>query len=348
MVLLALFDGRIVMIKRTLHPIAWIAWLTAACITLSATRNPLHLLIAVLCIAFTALICSPQAGMFRYAPVIILGSAVINLLTARIGATVLVRLPASWPLVNGNLTLESLVFGIVTGLALSGVFAAFTAAHRAIPTRTLLDLLPVAFAPLAVTITIAVAFVPATLRHLRQVREAQAIRGHRLRGLRDWVALLMPLLIGGLDRALQLAEALAARGFPETIGMQKRMPTILIALGLGMLIGGLLIRQWAGHILGWMLLLGGSVLVAIAIWQTGHAAPKTRYRQVPWMPHDSLVLIAALAVVGVFTLPLPFIDPVALLFSPYPSLALPRFNPLIGMATLGLLGPGVFVVIGKQ
>ena len=42
-----------------------------------------------------------------------------------------------------------------------------------------------------------------------------------MRGLRDWLPLLMPLLIGGLERALQLAEAMTAHsrdlGLPTTL-----------------------------------------------------------------------------------------------------------------------------------
>ena len=37
----------------------------------------------------------------------------------------------------------------------------------------------------------------------------------------------------------------------------------------------------------------------------------------------------------------PGFDRTALFYSPYPALSLPRFDPLIGTATLGLLGPAL-------
>ena len=47
----------------------------------------------------------------------------------------------------------------------------------------------------------AITYVPETARHFQRIREAQAIRGHRLRGLRDWRPIVIPLLVGGLERA---------------------------------------------------------------------------------------------------------------------------------------------------
>jgi len=49
-------------------------------------------------------------------------------------------------------------------------------------------------------VSIMLAFVPQTVRSFHQVREAQAIRGHRLRGVRDLTALLVPLMTDSLER----------------------------------------------------------------------------------------------------------------------------------------------------
>ncbi|MDZ4719571.1 MAG: CbiQ family ECF transporter T component [Roseiflexaceae bacterium] len=329
-----------------LHPFAWIAWLAAVCAVLSATRNPLHLGLALLCVLLVTITRGLRPGVLRLAIGITLVAAFFNLILARVGATVLWRIPGSWPLLSGPLTLESLVYGALTGLALAGIFTAFGAAQGAVPTRALLDLLPPAFAPLAITLTIAVAFVPATLRQLRQVREAQLIRGHTIRGLRDWSALLIPLLIGGLDRALQMAEALAARGFPDQAA-SRRSPAILIAIGLALLAAGLLINAWGTSLLGWALTLLGLGIIGLAIWLAGRNTPRTRYRRLPWTHSDTLVAIAALVAGIAFVVPFALPDRAVLAFSPYPQLAFPLFSPIHGIATLGLSGPGVVLLLAS-
>lgn len=327
-----------------LHPVTWIAWLVSVCVMLSATRNPFHLGLALLCVAMVAITRRLRTRALSLALGITLAAMVFNLLLARVGATVLWVVPGAWPLLSGPLTLESLVYGALTGLALAGIFTAFGAAQGAVPTRTLLDLLPPAFAPLAVTLTIAVAFVPATLRQLRQVREAQLIRGHQIHGLRDWSALLIPLLIGGLDRALQLAESLAARGFPDRAGSQ-RAPAVLIALGLALLAGGLLANAWAPGLVGWALIAAGIGVVGIAIWLAGRHTPRIRYRRPRWKHADTLVTLGAVLAGAAFVVPSALLDRTVLSFSPYPQLLLPAFSPLLGIITLGLAGPAVALLM---
>ncbi len=203
-----------------IHPVAWAGWLASALVALSATRNPLHLTLVLLCVAVVnVLIGSSDEASFapvsplRFGGVVIALSALFNAATVHLGDTVLLRLPSGLPILGGPITLEALAFGVINGLVLTGIFAAFTTFNQALPIRSLMRLIPRAFYPVAVVVSIAVTFVPTTLRQFQQIREAQAVRGHRVRGLRGWLPLFMPLLVGGLERALQLAEAMTARGF---------------------------------------------------------------------------------------------------------------------------------------
>ena len=203
-----------------IHPVAWAGWLASALVALSATRNPLHLTLILLCVAVVnVLIGSSDEASFapvsplRFGGIVIALSALFNAATVHLGDTVLLRLPSGLPILGGPITLEALAFGVINGLVLTGIFAAFTTFNQALPIRSLMRLIPRAFYPVAVVVSIAVTFVPTTLRQFQQIREAQAVRGHRVRGLRGWLPLFMPLLVGGLERALQLAEAMTARGF---------------------------------------------------------------------------------------------------------------------------------------
>ena len=51
-----------------IHPLAWIGWLAAVLATLSAGRNPLHLVLVLLCIAVVEAATPPMADR-RTAPI---------------------------------------------------------------------------------------------------------------------------------------------------------------------------------------------------------------------------------------------------------------------------------------
>jgi energy-coupling factor transport system permease protein len=331
-----------------LHPMAWVGWLAAALVALSGTRNPLHLILILLCVVVvdTASAAHRRGGdavlsPLRFALIVIPLSALFNALTVHFGDTVLFYLPRGIPVLGGPVTLEALVFGALNGLVLSGILAAFTTVNQALPVRALIRLIPRAFFPVAVVVSIGMTFVPVTTRHFQQIREAQAVRGHKLRGVRDWLPLMMPLLIGGLERALGLAEAMTARGFASTDGATQDTPSrVAIVTGLAALLGGWLLRLvWGRETPGTALMVLGALMIVGALWVMGRRFPHTTYRPQPWTRRDGTVLLSAAVTVAAFALP--GLDRSALLYYPYPRLSLPAFDPLFGVATLGLLGPAL-------
>jgi energy-coupling factor transport system permease protein len=191
--------------------------------------------------------------------------------------------------------------------------------------------------------SIAVTYVPTTLRQFQQIREAQAIRGHRTRGLRDWIPLFVPLLIGGLERALQLAEAMIARGFASSGERgHDTLTRLVIAQGLLVLLIGWLLRLvWNQRILGLALMLAGFWLVLAALWVIGRRVPHTDYRPEPWTARDWAVVLGAAVAVAPFLLPLPGLGRESIFYYPYPALTLPGFDPIIGIAILGLAVPAL-------
>ena len=130
------------------------------------------------------------------------GGGGLQLLMAHSGDTVLLRLPGSWPLVGGPLTLEALAYGALTGLALALLLAVFATLRRALSARDMVRLVPRAFGALALVVAVALTYVPATLTELAAIREAQAVRGRRPGGPAGWLRLALPLVVGGLERAL--------------------------------------------------------------------------------------------------------------------------------------------------
>jgi energy-coupling factor transport system permease protein len=338
-----------------IHPLAWAGWLAGVLAMLSATRNPLHLALVLLCILLVDAASQPAHIQIPYAlslsPLSILLtlsliSALLNGLTVRYGQTVLFRLPDWLPLLGGPVTLEALVFGVLSGLVLSGMLLAFRAAQRSLPISSLIGFIPRAFYPLAVVTAIAITFVPVTLRQARQIREAQAIRGHRLRTLRDWLPLLLPLLVQGLERSIQLAESMAARGFAGGNRPTSRRDSLvfrsMMVAGLAALLAGwLLVLVWGQGLLGRLLMAGGGGALAVNLWAAGRRVRRTHYRQPSWRVRDSMVLIGVAIVMAVLFLPLPGVDRAALAYYPYPLFRLPRFDPVLGFATLGLAWPAL-------
>lgn len=333
-----------------IHPYAWVIWLCTALVALSATRNPLYLVLVLLCIAIVATAVRSQnetplpVTPARFAVIVVTLSALFNAATVHVGDTVLFRVPRVVPVVGGPITLEAIAFGALNGLALAGFYAAFTVLNAALSTRELIRLVPRAFHPVAVVVSIAITFVPTMLEQMTQIREAQAIRGHRVRGVRDWLPLFMPLLVGGMERALQLGEALTARGFAGGDREQTLWPRAALVWGLTTLLAGWLLRlAWGRTLVGLVLMAAGAGIVLTTLWLLGRGVPRTVYRPRTWHFIDWTVIVSALLVLAGFILPLPFIDQRTLAYTPYPALEWPPFDLRVGMLTLALLWPVVLV-----
>lgn len=344
---------------------AWLIWLGACAVVLWTTRNPLYLVLALLCVEWvrttlarlnpqrdSALLATWPISPLRLIGFIVPVSALLNALWTRAGDTVLFRLPSWLPLIGGAVTVEALAYGAISGLVLSGFIMAFSVLNQALSVRALINLIPRAFHPLAVIVSIAVTYVPFTLRQIQAIGESQRIRGHELRRVRDWLPLFMPLLAGGLERALQLAEAITARGFAHPNAGNLKLEALTL---LGVLLAAV---GWLSRLLwfdqprfGWAVLLTGIALTTVAVWRLGARTPRTRYRPERWTARDGVMIgFAVVAVLGVsINVPelvaglMPGLNRLTLFYDPYPALTLPLFDPWIGLCILGLAAPALLL-----
>ncbi len=336
------------------QPWAWVGWLAASVVILSITRNPLYLVLVLMSAVFvgTAL---RQAGatnirpfaLWKLATFILVLSTAFNALTSHYGTTVLFTIPGSLPLLSGSVTLEAIVYGATNGLILTGMLASFMVLNLALTVRQLISLIPQAFFPLAVVTSIAVTYLPTTIRQFRQIREAQAIRGHQMRTVRDWLPLWMPLLVGGLEHAMQLAEAMTARGFAGTqarVGDEGTPARVILTLGLVLLAIGWVSQLDGTGIISLVMIIVGAGMVLGGLWWVGRTSRRTSYNNPGWGWQDWLVLALSLGILAVCILPVPGISHDTLYYDPYPTLTLPPFNPLLGMVILGLILPGLLVL----
>lgn len=335
-----------------IHAKAWLIWLAAAIAALSLTRNPFYLLLILICLAVVSRALRSQAytpvlplPLLRLGLLIVLLSALFNFVTAHFGKTVLFTLPAGIPLLGGPFTLEALVFGAINGLVLVGFLVAFNVLYQALPTQALIRLIPRALFPVAVVISIAVSFVPATLAQFYQIRDAQRMRGHRVRGVRDWLPLFMPLLVGGLERALQLAEAMTARGF-GSLGAAHGQATVnrlrlALVLGLAGLLAGLLVLLfWRQQAIGWTLVIAGGAALLLALNRQGQHVRRSVYRRQRWRGYDGLIAAAAAVAAVAYLLPA---GQASRAYTPYPAISLPDVDLWLMLATLALLTPAALL-----
>lgn len=339
-----------------IHALAWLVWLGAIVTIAARTRNPWYLGLTLLWIVATDAAAKRQPLLGRHAPLwsplrfglfVIPIAALFNALTVHVGTSELWRLPSNWPLLGGAITLEALLFGALNGLALTTLFGAFAVVNRMLSLRAIIHLIPRTYYPVAIVAAIAITFVPVTLQQWQQIREAQAVRGHHLRGVRSWLALWLPLLTGGMERALQLAEAMTARGFAGGAAQHTLLQQSALVGGLVIVLVGLLLYTvWGQGVIGLILMVGGAALVLWVLRTAAQQHPHTRYRPMPWQGRDWVVVAGALLVALAFLLPIP--GAATIYYSPYPTLLPPAFALIIGVAMWGLLAPAAIWLTTTQ
>lgn len=343
--------------KTHLHTWTWVVWLVSALIAISITRNLFYLSLILLCllIVYFVVIGSVDSSTYpvsllRFGIMICGFSTVFNLLISHIGETVLFSLPESWPLLGGNYTLEAAIFGLLNGLVLFAILAAFAVFSQALPVRSLIRLIPRAFFPVAIVTSIAITFIPTTIRQFSQIKEAQLIRGLRMKGLRDWLPLVMALLVGGLEHALQLSEAMTARGFASSKpGKTSRASSLLMVGGLVLVTTGWIMRSRPGwENWGLVIILLGSFLLCGILWWAGRQVRRTTYKQEKLRFGDALIILGV-GVMGIALLfPIVAIARDTLYYAVYPVFQWPKFDPWIGTALLTLSAPAYIIGLGKR
>ncbi|MFQ5342510.1 MAG: ATP-binding cassette domain-containing protein [Anaerolineae bacterium] len=343
-----------------LHPITWLVWLTAALVTALSTRNPLYLVIVVLTAATVRVAWRGQSpAALAWSVIIRLGlmlwgvTAIFDALVAHQGATVLFTLPAGWPMVGGPITIESLVYGLISGLALTALLVAFATFNSTVDHYRLLQFTPGFLRQAGLILSIAVVFVPQMMAALQDIRRAQQLRGHRFRGMRDLLPLIVPLLGSALERAIGLAEAMEARGAasPEPAdqgpsSVARRLATLLGVLAV--ISGFFVTRYWpAKSLTGWSVAGAGALAFVATWWRAGPTRKRTRYRPLRLGRLDAVVISAATAAL-IAVGGLAIIRPEALMYSPYPRLMPPDFNPLIGLVLLLITAPALRLSMGAD
>jgi energy-coupling factor transport system permease protein len=338
---------------RPWHSLAWLAWAIAAAACVQLAPSPVYVTLVIgICWlvveahapegpyrrAFPALIALGVAfGMFRVA---------IAVLTTHNGIDVWFTLPHfTMPDILGGFTVGGTVESAVVLQALAssftvvGMMAVFGAANALWSHYELVQSTPRAFHELGVVVTVALAFVPATIESVRAVRDADLARtgGHPVRRGR-LLRSVVPVLERGLERAVALSESMDARGFgirgPERAEAEAGWCALLALLALA---GAFLAAIGRATTAASVLVVVGIVALGLGVWRGSRGAPRQHYRRRRLAAAD-WGLIAAVAVAPVVLSIVSAVgnDTLAWFASP---LRWPRFDPVVALALVPLLAP---------
>lgn len=302
-------------LPRMLHPGAWWIWAVGLAVAASRTTNPLLLAAIVAVTAFVVAARRPatpwSASYAMFVKVgllaIVIRVALFALLGGEPGVHVLVRLPVvplpSWMAgvrLGGPVTLEGVLAAAYDGLRLGVIFCCIGAANVLTSPRRLLKSLPGALYEAGVAITVALAFAPQAVAAVGRLRTARRIRGRTDRGVRRIRGLAVPVLEGALERSVDLAAAMDARGFGRRGSTPVGVRRLTGALTLGGLLAmvassyGLIDRGAPGG-LGVPVLVAGAALTAAGFALGARRGGRTRHRPDPWLLAEWSVALTGVA-----------------------------------------------------
>jgi energy-coupling factor transport system permease protein len=339
--------------------VAW--WLWALLLAAAASRitNPVLLALLLAVVGFVVAARRPSApwgrsyGAFlRLAAVVLLIRTVFHvLLGAGTGTTVLLDLPqlelGEWAAgirIGGPVTAEGMAFALTDALRLGTMLACIGAANALASPRRLLRALPSALYEVSVAVTVALSLAPQMVEHVLSVRRARALRGEPDRGWRGARRILVPVLDGALDRSMQLAAGMEARGYgraPDRSPAQRRTTSVLVVGGLlALCIGsyGLLGDQVSAST-SWVALALGAGLATVALRVGAGRVQRTRHKPDVWAVAEALVIASGVAALGAVVAV--GATNASSLTMPYVPLALPDVPILAMVGLLVALAPAV-------
>ena len=340
------------------HAVAWWLWATGIAVAAIRTSNPilLGLIGAVVVLVAAARLPSEEARRTMHGFVVLAGLVVglrliLQVLVGqRLPGHVLFTIPAiplpGWAQgvsLGGPVTLESLLVALVGGLRLAVVLIAFGAANALSSARELLRSLPAIANEAAVAVTVALCFVPELFSSVARVREARMLRGRPSKGVAGIRGITIPVLEDALERSIQLAASMGARGFGRR-SARATTARMLLTVGSALLGSAMLLLGGYGALAGSSLFpaplavaVAGVVFLAGSTFLSGRRSVRTRYRPAPFGLRSAICALSGWVpvIAGVIAAA---IDPSLTAWTPSP-LTWPSLSPVLLVASLVALAP---------
>jgi energy-coupling factor transport system permease protein len=298
-------------IPRALHPVAWWVWAIGLVTAVSRTTNPLLL---VLVLAVVALVIAnrrsdaPWARGFGYYLVLALVVVLIRVIFRSVFASgvqptdhILFTLPhLSTPhwyagiQLGGPVSLEATLSAAFDGLRLGTLLCCIGAANVLANPKRALRVLPGALYELGVAVVVALSVAPQLIESAQRVNRARKLRAGGGKGVRALRSIAIPVLEDALDRSLQLAAGMDARGYGRTgsaTPRSRRLTAGLLLLGMCGLCAGVygLLDGTAPALFGAPAMIGGGLLCAAGLLVGSRRVHRTAYRPDPWRGPEWLV-----------------------------------------------------------
>jgi energy-coupling factor transport system permease protein len=339
----------------TWHAGVWLVWALAAAACIELAPNPVYVAL-VIGIASVAVSLHTRPGPYARAFPLLLAVgtlfAVVRMLltvatTHGVGDVMFTTPHFGLPqllggfTVGGTVEVPIMLQSLAEGFAIVGVMGVFGAFNSVVSHSELVQSTPRAFYEIGLVVVVGLAFVPATLSAIHDVREADRARtGGRVVRRGRLLRQVVPVLELGLERAVTLAESMDARGFARA-GSSPRDRIAgwcgvasLLALG-GAFVALIGQSDAVASVLG----LTGAGGLAVAILLASSGTQRVRYRPrrmgaADWLMAGA-VLLAPIAMASTS-----FAGDSSLVWFANP-LAWPALHPLPALALLPLLAPAL-------
>ena len=305
--------------RATLHPVAWWLWAAALAVAASRTTNPVLLALLAGVVAFVVAARRSDAPwsrslvvFFRLGLIVIALRVVLQVVFGnRLPGHVLFTLPEvplpSWAAgvsIGGPVTAEALLQATVDGMRLAVILLCFGAANSLASPYRLLRCLPAVLYEAGVAVTVALTFAPELVTSIARTREARRLRGRPVRGIAGLHGLAVPVLESALDRSLQLAASMDARGYGRRAGSltRRRQATAATAVGLLAVVAGVfgVLDQSFAKGVALPVLCIGAVLLGTGMAFGGARSVRTRYRPDRWGVRATVVTASGAVVACAF------------------------------------------------
>jgi energy-coupling factor transport system permease protein len=296
-------------LPRLLHPVAWWVWGAGLAIAASRTTNPFLLLLVVAVVCWVVLERRELGTTNALAAFLVIGLFAIGLRIVMVtllgggvtGRVVLFRLPemplpdwSSGVRLGGPVTLEGLLFAVYQGLQLATILACLGAVNALASPRRLLRYVPATLYEVGTAVVVALTFAPQLVDDAHRVRLARRLRGHTSRSPAELGRIAVPVLVGALDRSLELAASMESRGYGRAVHRtprSTRLAGVLTLVGVGGVVVGLygLLDGTSPVLLGMPTLVLGAGCAVAALVVGARRDPRTHYRRDRWALPERLV-----------------------------------------------------------
>lgn len=341
-----------------MHTLAWLAWVLLVMSVALITSNPAYLVLILLAILLVAAVAprteqalSGLRALMAFGGAMLVVSALIAVINGNYGEHVLFTIPGpefpGWIgglHLGGPVTSEGLAAAMIRGLAILCVFLAFAVFNGATSPHRVLRTAPAALFHAGLVVTVGLTLLPSSIDDLRRIREMRALRGAP-GGLRGLPALVVPSVLGGLERSMRLAEAMEARGYASAPAT-SRWPVLLGAASAPLL----LLAAWA-----WFYYPGLRALAVVALvlgmaalggwaFASARARRTTRLHNEPFTASDRAGLLFSALILGVVAAGSAG-GWLGMDYNPFAGLGWPEFDPLAAGLVLSLAWPVLPLVL---